>query len=880
VIAGMLVAAPAADAVPLPPTPNPLPGGSTFEGADGDQTAAAPRTDWGTLAAAGRVEHSVDPNGQDTAFKGGTKENAPGEWDFVNDAGGVTPPEANILDVWTSIDEVAANTFLYLGFARAGGTGTTFLTFELNRDDRTWDNGRARVPCRRTGDVLITFQPQGNTVNLFVQTWKTSTSDPGTGCARTGSLSDAANVIANTDVQGGVNPAAIPNSLPGTFGATIPIHQFGETALNLGAVLARALGTSCGAFTSVWMHSRSSTSDSSNMQDYVAPHAIDLRRCSAAGTKWLDNNADGTRDPGDIGLAGFRIYADLNDNRRYDDGEPFAITDEHGDYVIDDIRASGTYTLREEPTSAVPLTGPWTCSHPAPSCTWTVDAAAEPYATERDFGNWRPARVTLLKQLDPPNDPGRFDLSVGTHTVPGAGDGDGDTFTVKPGVHTVAESPVAGTDAANYISSVACPIAQLARPLRSAISTTVTLLAGQHAKCTFVNVRRGSPSVNIQKVAPAFALRGATLHYTLTVTNTGTVPFPAADVRVDDPGCDAPRPALSRKLDEPGASDASPATLDPGDSWVYECKRATAQVDPDDCEPATATNTATVTVPGTSDSDSAATKLTCPPPRQPGVAIQKVGPATAVAGTPLTYVLYVTNIGEVPFPEADVTVSDPACDAAPELVARFDGSGNPDTTSPERLDPEDIWAYRCINRTPTPAPDCQASVVTNTSTVVATSRRPTVQDSDTVDTPLTCPPVPPEPPVPSPQPVPEPPVPVAAAGVVPEGEASLVPPGAGAAGLSRLSPLRGCLRRGSRVVVSGSRIANITLSVGGRRVGGLRVQALQRRAVIHVVGNPRPGRYRVTALIRFQRGSGTPAVTLTRTVRVCGARARAPRFTG
>jgi hypothetical protein len=169
-------------------------------------------------------------------------------------------------------------------------------------------------------------------------------------------------------------------------------------------------------------------------------------------------------------------------------------------------------------------------------------------------------------------------------------------------------------------------------------------------------------------------------------------------------------------------------------------------------------------------------------------------------------------------------------------------------------------------------------VVTNTSTVVATSNRPPVQDSDTFDTPLTCPPPPPQPPEPTPVPTPEPPAPLIPSGAASADEQAPGPPLAGSAGRSRLSPLRGCVRRGSRVVVTGRRIANITLSVGGRRVGGVRVTALQSRAIIRVVGDLRPGRYRTTAVVRFQRGAATLTVRLTRTVRVCGA--RAPSFTG
>jgi uncharacterized repeat protein (TIGR01451 family) len=883
VVAGLLIAVPVDDAQqPLALTAAALPG-STFQGADGDQIATSPATDWATLPA-GAVAHSPDDNAQDTAFAGGSKEGTPGDWDLVNEQGGVNPAQANIRDAWSSVDQVGANTFLYLAFAREKGTGTTFLTFELNRDHQLWNNGHALIPCRRTGDLLITFEVTGNDVTVSVQTWTTVTADPMTGCARTGSLNDAS-VTANAAIQGAMNDATITNYLQGSIGGTIPAQQFGETAINLGDILSGALGTPCGAFTSFWMHSRSSTSENSNMQDFVAPHAIDARRCSAAGTKWLDNNADGVRDPGDVPLAGFRIYADLNNNRRFDEGEPFAITDANGDYVIDDVPATGTYTLREQPTSAVPLRGPWRCSHPSP-CRYTVDAAAEPYAKNRDFGNWRPARLTLKKQLDPPSDPGRFDLSAGSSrlTVPAAGDGDRRTFSVRPGTYTVTETPVNGTDAADYVSSVSCrPITRPARLLRGTGPTTVTVVGGERVECLFVNVRRGTPSVTLDKVLvePQPPMHGDTLRYQLTVTNTGDVAFRAGAVDVTDPACND-KPAVIDKFDAHGADDSTPDSLDPQDTWVYECHRATDSVNPDQCEPTKITNTGHVSVPGASDEDDTENTLGCPKPPEPGIQIQKIGPSTAVAGTPLTYVFYVYNSGEVAFTEANVTVSDPACDSPPQRVGRFQRSGNPDTSSPDVLNPGDVWVYVCTNTTAAPGPDCQSAVVTNTGTVVAESDRPTVDDSDDFETPLTCPTPGPTPPEPTPQPQPEPPAPIPeeTPSLAPSQTPSLTPPTAGVAGESSVSPIRGCLRHGSRVVVSGSRIASITVTVGGRRVGGLRVQPLQRRAIIQIVGNPAPGRYHVTATIRFQRGAGTPTVRLTRTVRVCARAAQAPNFTG
>jgi hypothetical protein len=876
VVGGLSLAASTAGAIPLDPTSAQLPGGSTFQGGDGDQTPAPALTDWATPDVVEQVARKSDPNAQDTTLDGANNE--PGLWDIVLSTGGVTPSGSNIQEAWTVIDEVGASTFTYLSFYRAGDTGSSYLAYELNRDGQSWNNGRAHIPCRRDGDLLITFEPSGNVVNVTVKTWQTGVADdPGTGCARTGSASDVTGLVANEDVQAALNLSAIPNSLPGV-GANIAARQFGETALNLGTVLEGAVDSPCGTFTSVWMNSRSSVSVTSSLKDYVSPHEIDARRCSAAGTKWHDSDADGVRDEGEIGLAGWRIYVDLNADDTYDLGEPFAITDEHGDYIIDDIRETGEYTLREAPTDAA-LDGPWTCSHPSP-CEHTVDAAAEPYARDRDFGNWRPARVTLSKQLDPPDDPGQFNLSVGTQTLENAGDGDSRTFEVEPGTHTVAETPAGETNADDYDSEVECH--EPAGPpgtFSGVTSTTITALSGQRFVCEFVNVRRGVPSIDIDKEAPEFALHGDTLRYRLHVRNTGTVPFDAEDVEVTDDDCDNP-PRLRRTLDANGEPDATPETLHPDDTWIYVCRRTIEPLDdPDDCEPRTATNTAHVAVPDAEDESTGETELICPPPREPGVAIQKIGPETSVAGTPLPYVLWVTNIGEVPFAEADVTVSDPACDEEPELVARFDASGEPDTESPERLDPHDWWVYRCVSTTPAPSANCQPSEVRNTSTVVARSERRTVEHSDSFVTPLTCPPGPPSPPPPTPQP--PPPVPGTPPGIDPDRRPGIVLAAAGVAGRANFRPPRRCLRRGSRLVVRGRRIASVTVTVGGRRVGRRRVGALQRRAVIRVARNLRPGRRRATAVVRFHRGSATPTVRLVRRVRVCAVGAQQPpRFTG
>ena len=195
---GFLIA-PAARATPLPPSLSPLPG-SSFQGADGNQGDAQPALDWQAFQAAGRVHHSPDPSAQDSAFTAGSKEDEPGLWDLTTEPGGVNPAKANILDAWSSFDPQGGEAFLYLGFAREAASllagrrrpraATTFITFELNHDPRVWDNGHATIPCRSTGDVLVSYEAQGNYVSVVLQRWVTTQTDAASGCATTGHLDD------------------------------------------------------------------------------------------------------------------------------------------------------------------------------------------------------------------------------------------------------------------------------------------------------------------------------------------------------------------------------------------------------------------------------------------------------------------------------------------------------------------------------------------------------------------------------------------------------------------------------------------------------------------------------------------------------------------
>ena len=640
-LASGLLFAPPALGVTLPPSTSPLPG-SSFQGADGNQDDAAPLVDWQGLRASGRVRHTEDANDEDTAFVGGSKEDEPGDWDFTVEPGGVNPGKANILDAWSALDQDGADTFVFLGFARSSATitrqqggGTTLLTFELNHDSRLWNNGQATIPCRRTGDILVSYETLGDRGDVVLQRWITTATDLDSGCATSGRLVLLSGLTPNLDVQGAINATAIPSRLPGFYQGTVPIGKFGEAALNLSQILDDALGNECFSFGSVWMHSRSSVSESANMQDYVAPHELPARSCSASGTKFHDLDADGVRDPAEPGLPRWMIWADYDNDGVRDistPAEPFGITDNEGQYVINDIRPpNGTYWLRETlltrgarrraATAGVACSYPndsttgGTGSAPPPGgpfpCAWgPIVSATTTYARARDFGNYVPATLVVEKELYPSNDPGRFDLFVnGIVWVGAAGDGARASEHVRPGPYNVSEAATLGTNPDDYHSRVDCKRGTRRTQTRlGRVYENLTLLSGETATCTFRNVRIGAPAIAIDKTGPVVATAGDTLRYTLVVTNPGDLPFPAASVRVEDPNCDDPPVLVSKN------GDSSPGTLDPGDTWTYSCsKKTTAGAD---CVPSVVPNVATVTgtTPGpVSDSSNIVTTLLCPP---------------------------------------------------------------------------------------------------------------------------------------------------------------------------------------------------------------------------------------------------------------------------
>lgn len=293
-----------------------------------------------------------------------------------------------------------------------------------------------------------------------------------------------------------------------------------------------------------------------------AQTTITARAC-IAGTKYEDLDGDGVRDPNEPGLGGVTVYVDLNDNGAFDAGEPSAVTAADGSYSISAAGIpDGPHPVREVvPTGQV-------CSSPAP-CVHSVVVGAGAAVQGVDFGNYKPAGLKGLKfgdlDADGQQDAGEPVLGGFTFYVDLDGDGQHDagepsaisaadgTWTIKdlaPGAYTVREAAKPG-----YQCTAPDPCRY-----------EVTLESGdRRGGLTFGNAAV-DPKIAIAKSGPASAVAGASITYAIEVSNPGPVSFAEDTLAVKDALCEAP-PALTSKH-----GDATPGSLDPGETWSYSCK--------------------------------------------------------------------------------------------------------------------------------------------------------------------------------------------------------------------------------------------------------------------------------------------------------------------
>jgi hypothetical protein len=99
---------------------------------------------------------------------------------------------------------------------------------------------------------------------------------------------------------------------------------------------------------------------------------------SISGAVWNDRNGDGVRDATEPALAGWTVYADLNNNGKLDSGEPRSFSSNTGNYKL--TLSAGTYTIREVARAG------WKTTAPADGA-YTLTVAGGDAPTGKDFGN-------------------------------------------------------------------------------------------------------------------------------------------------------------------------------------------------------------------------------------------------------------------------------------------------------------------------------------------------------------------------------------------------------------------------------------------------------------------------------------------------------------
>ena len=207
---------------------------------------------------------------------------------------------------------------------------------------------------------------------------------------------------------------------------------------------------------------------------------------SKSGTKFEDLNANGRRDEGDQGVPGFTFFVDYNDNGVLDDGEPSAISDADGHYLITGIHP-GTYKVLEVGQQG------WVCSMPSP-CSYTETFTSGALFSGNDFGNWRPARIVIVKDAIP-NSPQDFTFTTTGGLTPTGFSLDDDSDpalsnqitygNLVSGTYTVTENATTGWT----LTKISCvdPSGGTSADKATA-KATIDLAPGETVVCTFTNV--------------------------------------------------------------------------------------------------------------------------------------------------------------------------------------------------------------------------------------------------------------------------------------------------------------------------------------------------------------------------------------------------------
>jgi Prealbumin-like fold domain len=253
---------------------------SGFEGGDGNTACCTTGTsDWDNVTP---FHLGTDlPSGKtDNAFGQGTKEDN----SAVTIVTGAIPPNKNDLTYFANSSEnINGQQFVYLAWERAVNIGNANIDFEINQHATPGFDSSTIGPItlnRTIGDLLITYDFSGSgTPTLGLRTWTGSAWSASTPLDASNSESAVNTVPINDPRISGLNP--------------LGVGLFGEAAINLTAALHISPNT-CVALGTVFVKSRSSSSFTAELKDFIAPIAVNVNTCGTITIHKLTVNGDGT----------------------------------------------------------------------------------------------------------------------------------------------------------------------------------------------------------------------------------------------------------------------------------------------------------------------------------------------------------------------------------------------------------------------------------------------------------------------------------------------------------------------------------------------------------------------------------------------------------
>jgi hypothetical protein len=283
--------------------------GSTFEGGDGNLVVSTTgNTDWAN--APSRVTGTDKfADKTDDAFGQGTKEDNAA----VTIVDGSIPPNKNDLTRFYTANETLATVgasgstgdiMLYLAWERLVNIGNANLDFEINQAKTSGWTSSTTGPLtinRTAGDLLVTYDFGGSgTPTLGLNTWITSATGTTADCFASNALPcwGKHTDLNGTDSEGAVNTGPVAEPIAG---GNLTVGLFGEAAIDLTAAGVFQAGT-CKAFGSIFVKSRSSSSFTAELKDFISPQGIDLANCSSS-TVTTPKLADGTTTVPTTGVA-------------------------------------------------------------------------------------------------------------------------------------------------------------------------------------------------------------------------------------------------------------------------------------------------------------------------------------------------------------------------------------------------------------------------------------------------------------------------------------------------------------------------------------------------------------------------------------------------